>query len=57
MLNEQVCEQKAKLYLEDYVNGCKCDSRDEAKLAVQKMIAVATHALGLLEVGHMATVQ
>ena len=57
MLPEQVCEQKAKLYLEDYVNGCKCNSQNDAELAVQKMIAVAIHALGLLRNGQMSSVQ
>lgn len=57
MLPEKICEQNAKLHLEHFVNECKCNSRNEAALALQKIIAVAVHALDLVENGQMDTVQ
>jgi len=57
MLPEKLCEQNANKHLQNYVNECKCNSRNEAALALQKMIAVAVHALDLVNNGQMDTVQ
>lgn len=57
MKNEQDCEFSAKYFLEQYVNGCECNSEHDAKLAVQKMIAVSAIAIELLENGQKNAMQ
>lgn len=57
MKPENICELEAKRALEQYVNGCHCMSVHEAVLAVQKMIAVANHAIDLLQTGQIEPVQ
>jgi hypothetical protein len=54
---ERECEALAKQFLEQYINACKCDSRKEACLAIQKMCGVALHAHDLVETGKIGIVQ
>ncbi len=43
-VNQLKAEKLARFYLERYVDACNCQSVDDARLAVQKMLAVAVDA-------------
>jgi len=57
MKTEQECELMATAKLTEYVNGCQCDTTQDAINALTKMVGVALHAIDLVKNGQRATVQ
>lgn len=57
MKSDRECEALAKKHVEEYVNACKCNSREEVALAIQKLGVIVLHANTLVRNGKMETEQ
>lgn len=57
MRTEKECEALAVKTIEVYINSCDCDTVKEVRLALQKLIAVTTNAIDLVENGKQEVVQ
>jgi hypothetical protein len=57
MRTERECEDAACKMLMEYVNGCKCNSREDVLRAINKLIAVAMNAQEKVAIGKMEVVQ
>jgi hypothetical protein len=52
-VNEIEAERLARKTIEQYLNDCHCQSIDDAKKAVQKMLAVAKGAFDAIHYGQI----
>ncbi len=56
-VSELEAEVLAKKHLENYVNECRCQSKVDVLLAIQKMLAVSLSAHDVVEHGRSETIQ
>lgn len=57
MKTEFGCEQFARETVKEYINGCECDTREDALRALHKLIAVSVDTVDVVSNGVMATAQ
>ena len=57
MKSELECEESAREAVTQYVNGCKCDTQDDAFLALLKLVIVSMEMLQTVKHGKMEIVQ
>ena len=51
-VTEEEAQKLAKEHIENYMNACNCQSIEDAKLASQKMLAVAYECFEVVNKGH-----
>lgn len=51
-VTEEEAQKLAKEHIENYMNACNCQNIEDAKLASQKMLAVAYECFDVVNNGH-----
>lgn len=57
MKTEIECELFARETVKEYINGCECDTSEDALNALHKLIAVSVDTVDVVSNGVMATSQ